>query len=124
MVYCSEEPYTQGHSWGASNQPRDHVGLSSKINFLSLPNPSQRGTKLNSYLKLNGQMTLKILKLILSYLKLNLQRTVSRISSLTANQRGESLTFTSYSSCFSVDVHHCLDGVHRGPAFPKAELVL
>ena len=40
-----------------------------------------------------------------------------------ANQRAESLALTSSSSCFSGDVHHCLDDVNCGPAFSKAELV-
>ena len=50
-------------------------------------------------------------------------RGIERISYVNADQRAESLTLTSSSSCFSGDVHHCLDGVNCGPAFPKAEVV-
>ena len=40
-----------------------------------------------------------------------------------SEQRAQSLLLTSFSSCFSGDFHHCLDGVNCGPAFPKAKLV-
>ena len=51
-------------------------------------------------------------------------RGVERIAYVNANRRTESLTFSNSSSCFSGEVHHCLDGVQCGPAFPKADLVL
>ena len=50
-------------------------------------------------------------------------RGIERIAYVNADKRAESLTPSSSSSCFSGDVHHCLDGVNCGPAFPKAELV-
>ena len=50
-------------------------------------------------------------------------RGIERIPYVNAHQRAESLVLTSSSSCFSDDVHHCLDGFNCGPAFPKAELV-
>ena len=48
---------------------------------------------------------------------------IERIAYVNADQRVESLTLTSSSSCFSGNVHHCLDGVNCGPAFSKTELV-
>ena len=50
-------------------------------------------------------------------------RGIKRIAYVNADQRAESLTLTISSSCLSGDVHHCLDGVNCGSAFPKAELV-
>ena len=46
-----------------------------------------------------------------------------RIAYVNADQRTESVTLTSASSCFSADVYPCLDCVQCEPAFPKAELV-
>ena len=51
-------------------------------------------------------------------------RSIKSIAYVNADQRAESLTLTSSFSCLSGDVHHCLDGVNCGPAFPKNELVL
>ena len=50
-------------------------------------------------------------------------RGIKRIAYANADQRAESLTITSSTSCFIGDVHHCLDGVNCGPAFSKDELV-
>ena len=50
-------------------------------------------------------------------------RGIERIAYVNADQCAESLTLASSSSYFSGDVHHCLNGVNCGPAFPKAELV-
>ena len=50
-------------------------------------------------------------------------RGIKRIAYVNADQRAESFTLTTSSSCFSGDVHICLDGVNCGPAFPKAEMV-
>ena len=48
-------------------------------------------------------------------------RGIERIAYVNADQRAESLTLTSSSSSLSGEVHHFLDGVNCGPAFPKAK---
>ena len=50
-------------------------------------------------------------------------RGIERIAYVNADQRAESLTLASSTSCLSGDVHHCLDGVNCGPTFPKTKLV-
>ena len=49
---------------------------------------------------------------------------IKGIAYVYANKRAESLTFTSSFSCFSSNVHHCLDSVHSETFFSTAELVL
>ena len=53
-----------------------------------------------------------------------LSGSVKRIAYVDSDQPAESLSLTSPSPCFYRDVHHCRDGVHCGPTFSKAELVL
>ena len=50
-------------------------------------------------------------------------RGIERIAYVSADQRAESLTLSSFFSCICVDVNHNLDSVHSGPAFPESELV-
>ena len=50
-------------------------------------------------------------------------RGIKRIMYVNADQRAESRTLTSSSSCFCGGVYHSLDGVNSGPAFPESELV-
>ena len=51
-------------------------------------------------------------------------RGIARIAYANTNQRAESLTLTSSSSCFCAAVYHSLDCVHSGNAFPESKLFL